>query len=70
LDKVISEGEEPHESNYSEEVKQKWYRFARNKLRSDYFKNTEKIKELDLTDENGVVVRSKVKYTRKSFLTN
>ena len=68
LDKVISEGEEPHESNYSEEVKQKWYRFARNKLRSDYFNNTERIKELDLTDENGVAVRSKDKITTLSEL--
>ena len=47
LDKLKMFGNESHDIHYSVEDKYNWYRFARNKIRNDFFKNTERLAEID-----------------------
>lgn len=47
LSKLEMYGNEEHGVNYSLEDKLNWYTFARNKIRDDFFTNTERLAEID-----------------------
>lgn len=65
LSKLEMYGNEAHNVNYSLEDKLNWYTFARNKIRDDFFTNTERLAEIDNTRDVQVYNKDIIDSTSK-----
>lgn len=73
FDKLSVKGEEIHPgAEYPELLRNKWYEATRNLLRDDFFKNKERLAEIDTTKPVVLVSKTKIKNAKdlKEFATN
>ena len=73
FDKLSVKGEEIHPgAEYPELLRNKWYETTRNLLRDDFFKNKERLAEIDTTKPVVLVSKTEIKNAKdlKEFATN